>query len=325
MRVGMKEPVHQDHLAEDVDQDPGDVPRIDSESTKRRDVRHAHPWRVLEHQHAPRAHLPHDRGNDHVGPGAELMRHPLGAVRLVDEVELERHVLLDLGDQDPEVEVRLEPAEQADEDGEVLEIDRHQVGDLRVLDLDRDLAPVAQPSAMDLSQRGGGERHRIEFREHVVERPSQFGAEKRGEPGEGPWRHPVLQAGEDLDVLRGQDVGARAEELTHLDRQALEARGEGEGSLRTPAMMACVAALLVSPVPVLDQLVAGVDARDERRHGRETPRPDEHRRIVRSAAPRRNALHSVAPPGKLRRRWVRGARSARATGSSISRCPLSSP
>jgi len=43
MRVGMKEPVHQDHLAEDVDQDPRDVPRIDSESTKRRDVRHAHP------------------------------------------------------------------------------------------------------------------------------------------------------------------------------------------------------------------------------------------------------------------------------------------
>ena len=243
----------------------------------------------------------------------------------MDEVELQGDVLADLVEDDPEVEVGLEPGEKADEDGEVLEIDRHQIGDLRILDLDRHLAAVAQAATVDLRQRRRGERRRLEGREHLVETSAELALEVWTELLERTRRHAVLELGEDLDVLRGQDVGARAEELTHLDRQALEARGEGEGSLRTPAMMACVAALLVSPVPVLDQLVAGVDARDERRHGRKTPRPDEHRRIVRSAAPRRNALHSVAPPGKLRRRWVRGARSARATGSSISRCPLSSP
>src|SRR5262249_47933849 len=125
---------------------------------------------------------------------------------------------------------------------------------------------------------------------------------QRCEAFEGPRGHTVLQARQDLDVLRGQDVGPRSQELADLDGQSLEARREIEGGLRTPAMMASVPALLVRSAPALDQLVARVDACEERRQGCEASSADEHRRILRSGAARCNALHSAAPPGKLRRR-----------------------
>jgi len=61
------------------------------------------------------------------------------------------------------------------------------------------------------------------------------------------------------------DVGARAEELAHLDRQPLEPRGEPVGPLGATTVVAGEARLAVRTTGPLDQLVAAVDARDERR------------------------------------------------------------
>ena len=47
---------------------------------------------------------------------------------------------------------------------------RTALRDARVLDLDRHAAPVVQPRAVDLADRGGGERLRLELLEHLLER-----------------------------------------------------------------------------------------------------------------------------------------------------------
>src|SRR5207247_11408344 len=95
-----------------------------------------------------------------------------------------------------------------------------------------------------------------------IYRPPELAAQERQEGREPPRRHAILQLREHLDVLRGQDVGARAHELADLDGQTLEARGEPVGALGAAAMMARQAhAVAARP---LDQLVAAVDARDER-------------------------------------------------------------
>src|SRR5207253_5485386 len=99
----------------------------------------------------------------------------------------------------------------------------------------------------------------------------------------------------------------RAHELADLDGEALEARGEPVGALGAAAMMARQAPAVAPPrreaAAELDQLVAAVDARDERCESGEAPRPEEHHRIVRARPGRRNvALQSRASIGKLRRR-----------------------
>ena len=210
------------------------------------------------------------------------------------EVELEGYVLLDLADEGAEVEVALEPREDADQHREAPQVDPHDALDVRVLHLDRHLAPVAQPAPMHLRQRGRGERRRIELGERRLDRPPELAAQERQEGREPPRRHAILQLREHLDVLRGQDVGARAHELADLDGETLEARGEPVGALGAAAMMARQAhAVAARP---LDQLVAAVDARDERCESGEPARPEEHRRIVRARPERRNVACNREPP-----------------------------
>ena len=95
--------------------------------------------------------------------------------------------------------------------------------------------------------------------------------------------------------------------LIQLSRGFAAARGEPVGPLGAAAMMACqtraIAARRGEAAAQLDQLVAAVDAGHERCESGEAPHPEEHPRIVRGGARRRNvALQSHAPTGKLRRR-----------------------
>ena len=52
---------------------------------------------------------------------------------------------------------------------EVLHVGADGGADARVLDLDRDVAPVVEARAVDLPDRGGGDRDRVEGLEDVLE------------------------------------------------------------------------------------------------------------------------------------------------------------
>src|SRR5207244_1996041 len=117
----------------------------------------------------------------------------------------------------PSTSVTRTPGADADRHREAPQVDPHDALDVRVLHLGRHRAPVAQPAPMHLRQRGRGERRRIELGERRLDRPPELAAQERQEGREPPRRHAILQLREHLDVLRGQDVGARAHELADLD------------------------------------------------------------------------------------------------------------
>src|SRR5207244_10136599 len=170
----------------------------------------------------------------------------------------------------------------------------------RILDLDRHLAAVTQAAPVDLRQRRRGDRRRLEGREHLVETSAELALEVWTELLERTRRHAVLELGEDLDVLRGQDVGTRAEELADLDRQPLEPGGEPVGRLGAAAVVAGVVTVGAREPDAperLMSLVAAVHTGDERRLRREAmgPRGEHGAHCAGRCRPRqRLAIHRAA-------------------------------
>ncbi len=124
-----------------------------------------------------------------------------------------------------DVELRGHPPREPQEHAEVLHVGSHRVGDARVLDLDRDAAPVEQGRPVDLADRGGGDRLGIELGEVVVER-SEVGLDHRPHAFEGDRRRRVAELRElDLELvavgLGHEPEVDEGEDLADLHRRAL--------------------------------------------------------------------------------------------------------
>ena len=110
-------------------------------------------------EHALARERSHDRRDVHervaaVGPG----KRPL-LLRLELKVQLLKHALTQFGGDDPGVETGGDRLSEPDRHRGELEVGLDCVGDLRVLDLDRDLAAILEHAPVDLPDRGG--RHRL--------------------------------------------------------------------------------------------------------------------------------------------------------------------
>ena len=93
--------------------------------------------------------------------------------------------------------------------------------DVRVDDLDGDLAAVVEAGAVDLREGGCGDGTWVEFCEGLFDRAAELGLDVRAHAAEGSRGHAVLKAGQGLDVLLREQVGAATERLSDLDHEAL--------------------------------------------------------------------------------------------------------
>ena len=113
---------------------------------------------------------------------------------------------------------------------------RTACGDARVLDLDRDLAAVVQPRAVDLADRGGGDRLGSNVGEDLVQRLLELGLDHLAHVVEAHLRRRVAQraelALELLAVLLGHEPDVEeAHHLAELHRRALHRPQRGDDLL----------------------------------------------------------------------------------------------
>ena len=129
-----------------------------------------------------------------------------------------------------------DPLREPQDQAQVLHVGAHRRRDARVLDLDRDLAPVQQPRAVDLADRGRGDRLLVELFEHVRQALAELLLDHLAHVLEGDRRRRVAQRRELvlelLAVLLGNqpDVEER-QHLPDLHRGALHRPERGDDLL----------------------------------------------------------------------------------------------
>jgi hypothetical protein len=190
---------------------------VDSRALERAEVGHLDSFNQLHREHAPRRQVAIDLWNHDVGTIREIAGDNLAVARFVDEVELYRDVLEDFARDHAEVEVGLEPCEQAQGEAQVAQIGVDNRFDPRVLYFDRATAAVDRTRRMDLRERSGRNRDRVELAEHRFKRSPQFTLDLSAHNCEGPRRHAVVQSGQRRDPFVRQNVGAGCDKLARLD------------------------------------------------------------------------------------------------------------
>mmetsp|Transcript_61936 Transcript_61936/g.195761 ORF Transcript_61936/g.195761 Transcript_61936/m.195761 type:complete len:325 (+) Transcript_61936:1077-2051(+) len=132
----------------------------------------------------------------------------------------------------------------AEQDTDDVEVQRHRLAHVGALDLDCHIRAVLELRLVHLTQ--GGRRHgRVEGRhilEDVPELPPGLALNDIARDGVGKGGHAVLQLLELLDERRGEEVGAHAGDLGHLD--------VGRAELRDEVLELSGASLLGGEVPV---------------------------------------------------------------------------
>ena len=200
----------------------------------------------LHREDAPGAQVAVDARNHDVGPLGEVGGDNLAVARLVDEVELHRDVLQDFARDDAKIEIGLDPGEQAQREFEVAQIGINNRLDARILDLYGTSAAIERTRGVDLGERCGGDRHRVELGKSGFERPSQLTLDLSANRFEGARRYAILQAGERRDPFVRQHIGASCDKLARLDQQALEANRGAIKRARSVEVLATIARFLAA-------------------------------------------------------------------------------
>ena len=97
-----------------------------------------------------------------------------------------------------------------------LEVELHGRSRARPLHLDRHVALVVEPGAIDLADRGGRQRHGVELRKELIDVGSELARDHRPHVLEGQGRNIVLQLRELGGERRRDQVTARRQELAQL-------------------------------------------------------------------------------------------------------------
>ena len=171
------------------------------------------------------------QAGDHVGDVDEgVAAEDAGERALVLGLQLVVQLLVDarahlVGDR-LGVQARRHPAQQAHDQPQVGHVGAHGTGHARVLDLDRHVAAVVQLGAVDLPDRGGGDRLGVEGRELLVDRDLQLVLDHLAHVVEAHLGRGVAQlaqlALELLAVLLGHQADVQERHhLTQLHRRAL--------------------------------------------------------------------------------------------------------
>jgi len=183
---------------------------------------------VLHRQHVASRRLFYDRGDDDLRYGGVELSHAPDIRGLVGVVELLEEAITELCPDRLEVEIRDQPEERPQQGFEVLEIGLDDLVELRVLNFDRHLAPIAQPAEMDLADGRSGEGLEVEILEEIIEvlqRPADLVLHDLGRHS----RRLFLKPAQNLGNLGRQHALVKTEHLPDLHRCALHlAQGLGD-------------------------------------------------------------------------------------------------
>nr|WP_242343360.1 hypothetical protein [Anaeromyxobacter sp. SG22] len=141
---------------------------------------------------------------------------------LRDVIQLLEDPLPDLQRDPLGFDARGEQAHRSDDQREVREVGADRRRDVRVLHLHGHRRPVVEHAAMDLPDRGRGDRHGVDPVERVAQRPAQRALDHRRHLREGPRRGRRLERLERLAQLRGDLVDREGQDLAELHGEALE-------------------------------------------------------------------------------------------------------
>ena len=192
---------------------------VDAGALQRPEVGNLDAFDQLHREHAPRGQIAIDLRDHDVGAIGEIGGDDLAVARLVDEVELHRNVLQNFARDHAEVEIGLEPCEQAQREIR-LRKSASTIASMRgYCTLTAQRRPSRVRAAMDLGERGGGDRHRVELAEDRFERASEFTLDLCANYFERARRYAVVQSGERRDPFVRQNIGAGCDKLARLDQQ----------------------------------------------------------------------------------------------------------
>ena len=268
MRVGVEEAFPEDLEVVRVQE----LPRRLEPGLARRRLAHRHAPDLVEDEQARRRQpLVHAR---HAEPPVRRddPGHPLDVRRLLAEVELpleRRGKVLDDERQVEQVPERGPVAGLLGEEPEQAQVAHDLVARGRPLHLHDDALAGLEPRGVHLRDRAGGERLRVDLREHVLPRNAELLFHDGHDLGLRERLDAILERRELLHDLRRQEVGARREHLAELRE------GGAELLERRPQPPRPLAGRLVG-APVLEPVLRE-HARDARRAAEERAL-DRHRR-----------------------------------------------
>ncbi len=183
-------------------------------------VGHRPALEALLDEDPPRAQLAVERRHADRRVAVEPGGHLGHRVGLAPEVELLAQPAGELGEHVAGAHASAErgaPLGEVGEQGERGEVALHRRLDARALDLDDDGLAGAQPGAVGLADRRGGERLPVELGEHRVEVVAELGGEHSGDALARLGRHPVLQRRQLGAHVARQQVDAGRGDLAELD------------------------------------------------------------------------------------------------------------
>lgn len=258
-----------------------------------------------------------DRRHDHLVVAGERGAHRLGGVRLARVVELVAHGARPLRRDGRQLEVRRPVAQRPREHAQRGEIDLHELLDPGHLHLHGDLGrPVAQHGGVDLRERGGGERLRVERGEDLLRLAPELGRHARAPPR-------VTAGGNTLAVM--DDTGTVELSRNWLNAGRVTSHSGGISGTLTQATRSSRARRPASPTRRTTTSRSRPPPRRATRPGRSTPRSRRRTRprastcgTRRAGRGRRTGSPTSAPTSTARApparpRWTRGRAAAATT------------
>src|SRR5215510_12175040 len=174
VRVGVVDTVGEDLLAVDLDDLARELAAVEPELLDAEAIGDLAAGLEVGDQDARGGQLVDDPGEADVGAALEVGRDPLGVVGLGLVVELVHDDRADLAVQLGQALIGNEPADDPEDPAQGVEVAAHDLLDVGVLDLDRDLGAALQVRHVDLTDRRRGDRPVLEAGEQLVRGPVEL-------------------------------------------------------------------------------------------------------------------------------------------------------
>ncbi len=221
VKIGMEEAVDHRLPEEDPDQRSGERLHVMAGLDQLPAVGQLDAVDPFERHHSPGGAGPVDLGHEEAGLGDQVFAELRSGSGLLPKVELAVGPLPERSDDEPGPEAGRLAAHRLDLRGRpFVGLDRAGkiLLDIGPEDLDRDLRAFGRDRAMDLGDRGGADRDRVDLREHLLDRATQRLLDRRTDLLEGRGGQAVLQRRQIVRGFGADQVGAGGERLAELDR-----------------------------------------------------------------------------------------------------------
>jgi hypothetical protein len=222
VRIGVIDAVGEDLLAVDLDDLTSELTAIETELLDRLAIRDLAARLEVRDEHARGRELVDDLRERDVGAALEVRTDRARVLGLRAVIELLENDRANLAIELLESLVRDEPADDAEDAAQREQIAPHDLLDVGVLHLHRDLLAGVEARDVDLTDRCRCDRPRLELRERFGHRTTELLDDARLDVLVRARRHCVLQSLELATELLGEEVRHDGDQLADLDEQALE-------------------------------------------------------------------------------------------------------